>query len=100
MLMTKSIACCLMITPTVSFLATPRAIIPKLNPRYNEISVQRAASPVDSADPASFDDWLSQYRDAAATVGVGEEQVVVVEAGLDVDTSFTFSGVIWQVNLQ
>jgi hypothetical protein len=88
------------VAPTLSFLNTPRAIFSEIKPRLNKLSVQRATSTIDNANTASFDEWLSDYRGAAATASVDEDPVVVVDAGLDVDTSFTFSGVIWQVILK
>ena len=87
------------VAPASSFLAqrTARAASSKAKHiRCGSLSPPRASS-ASGVGIASFEGWLAQQRDAAAAAGPDDAPMLVVDAGPDVDTSFSFSGVAWQV---
>jgi hypothetical protein len=58
----------------------------------------RAARPYTAEEVTAFAAWIAEQRRAAdMSADDASERLVVVDAGDDVDNTFTFSGVAWQV---
>ena len=69
---------------------------PPLKAKQRSATISKCVS--NSGAASGFNSWLQEQRtQAAESAATGEASIYVIDAGSDVDNSFTFSGVAWKV---